>query len=158
ALTERPMPAVFDPILQAYNPTTTLFVRAAVPEERIVADMRRAIGDLDPSLALYETGSVDRLLEFARVPSRPGAVALTAFGLLALVLSATGIHGVVAYAVARRERELGVRIAVGANAAEILRLVLGRTAALVAAGGAGGLLLAAGAAQVLASIVYQASP
>jgi predicted permease len=158
ALTESPRAVVFQPILQSYNSTTTLFVRSALPEEQIVNDMRHAIGGLDPELPLYGTGSLDRMLEFARFPSRAAAVALSAFGLLAIVLSVTGIHGIVAYAVARRRRELGIRIAVGASRAEVLTLVLRRTAALVAAGAGVGLVLSAAAARVLASVVYQASP
>src|SRR5207247_2349810 len=73
-------------------------------------------------------------------------------------LSATGIHGIVAYAVAKRQRELGIRIAVGAGRLEVLGLVLKRIAALLAAGAVAGLALSAAAARLLASIVYQASP
>jgi predicted permease len=158
SLNERPRPAVFDPILQAYNATTTLFVRSDRPEAQMVPDMRRAIAVIDPSLVLYETGSLDRLLAFARLPSRAAAVALSAFGLLAILLAATGIHGIVAYAVAQRQRELGIRIAVGAGRGHVLRLVLSRIAGLIAVGSAAGLLLALAAARLLTAIVYEASP
>src|SRR5205823_12382966 len=80
------------------------------------------------------------------------------FGLLALGLAITGIRGIVAYAVARRQHELGIRIAIGAGRTEVLRLVLKRMATLLAAGAILGLLLSAAAARLLSSIVYQASP
>jgi ABC-type antimicrobial peptide transport system permease subunit len=83
---------------------------------------------------------------------------LSAFGVLAMMLAATGIYGLVAYAVSRRVREIGIRMALGARPAQVLRLVLGKMAALLAAGSALGLVLALAAGQVLASIVYEASP
>ncbi len=85
-------------------------------------------------------------------------MALGGFGLLAVVLAATGIHGLVAYAVARRRREIGIRIAIGASTGSVLRLVLARVTALVATGSAVGLVLALAAGQLLATIVYHASP
>ena len=86
------------------------------------------------------------------------AIALTAFGILGLVLAATGINGTVAYAVARRRREIGIRMAIGATAGSVLRVVLGRVVMLIAIGAAIGSLLALVAGRLLASIVYQASP
>jgi ABC-type antimicrobial peptide transport system permease subunit len=74
------------------------------------------------------------------------------------VLAATGIHGLVAYAVSRRRREIGIRIAIGASAGNVLRVVLGRIALLLGIGAAAGLLLAVAAGQLLSTIVYQASP
>jgi predicted permease len=158
SLTESSRPVVFKPILQSYNSTTTLFVRSSLPEEQIVAAMRQAIAGLDRGLPLYETGSLDRMLEYVRFPSRAAAVALGGFGLLAVVLAVTGIRGIVAYAVSRRQRELGIRIAIGASRTEVLKLVLERMAVLLAAGAMVGLLLSTAAARLLATIVYQASP
>ena len=74
------------------------------------------------------------------------------------MLAATGIYGLVAYAVSRRVREIGIRVALGARPAQVLRLVLGKMMALLAVGSALGLGLALVAGQVLASIVYEASP
>jgi ABC-type antimicrobial peptide transport system permease subunit len=98
------------------------------------------------------------MLGFAMFPSRAAAIALSAFGILAVVLSATGIHGLVAYAVSKRQREIGIRIAIGASAGNVLRVVLGRLAALLAIGALAGLLLAVAAGDALSRIVYQASP
>src|SRR5262249_60161833 len=126
SLTESPRAAVFDPILQAYNTTTTLIARASRPEEEMVAEMRRVVASIDPAMPLYQSGSLEQMLALPLFPSRAAAVALGAFGLLALVLSATGIHGLVAYGVARRQREIGIRIAIGASRFDVLRLGLKR--------------------------------
>src|SRR5262249_12417439 len=122
-LTEAPQPAVFESILQRYNATTTVLVRSRRPPEQLVGEMRAAIGRLDPSLPLYSTGTVEQMLGFALFPNQAAAVALTSFGLLAIVLAATGIHGLVAYAVSRRRREIGIRIAIGASRVRVLRAV-----------------------------------
>ena len=158
SLTESPKPAVFQPILERYNPTTTLIVKSSVPETQMVPEMRQAIARLDPHLPFFGTGSLEQMLGFAFFPTRAAAVALSAFGVLAIMLAATGIHGLVSYAVARRVREIGIRIAVGARPAQVIRLVLGRLMVLLIVGATLGLALALAAGQVLASIVYQASP
>ena len=130
SLTEAPKPAVFEPILQTYNATSTILVRSSLPPEGMGASVRQAVGALDPSLPLYQAGTVDQMLGFALFPSQAAAVALTAFGVLAIVLAATGIHGLVTYAVSRRQREIGIRIAIGASTGDVLRVVLGRLALL----------------------------
>jgi ABC-type antimicrobial peptide transport system permease subunit len=98
------------------------------------------------------------MLRFALLPSRAAAAALVVFGVLALTLAAVGIHGVVAYAVARRRREIGIRIAIGAGPAAVLRLVLGRMGWLIGLGAAVGLALVFAGANLLQSIVLEASP
>ena len=158
SLTETAEPVVFWPILQRYNTTTTLEVKSSEAPTEMVGEIRRAIAALDPELPFYGVGSLTQMLGFAFFPSHAAAVALSAFGLLALMLAATGIYGLVAYAVSRRVREIGIRMALGARPAQVLRLVLGKMMALLAVGSALGLGLALVAGQVLASIVYEASP
>jgi predicted permease len=158
SLAESQRPAVFWPMLQNYNSTTTLEVRSSIPAAQMVREMRQAVAGLDPELPLYGTGSLDQMLGFAFFPTHAAAIALSAFGVLAIMLAATGIHGLVSYAVVRRVREIGIRVAVGARPSQVLRLVLGRTMALLAMGSAIGLLASLAAGQVLASVVYGASP
>src|SRR5260370_23164439 len=98
------------------------------------------------------------MLGLSVFPRRAAANGISAFGLLAVMLAATGIHGVVSYAVARRVHEIGIRMAVGARPAQVVRLVLGKTVVLVATGAAIGAGLAMAAGQILASVVYDASP
>jgi predicted permease len=157
SLTESQVPVVFWPILQNYTGTTTVEVRSSLPAAQMVSEMRRAVAALDPDLPLYGTGSLNQMLGFAFFPAHAAAIALSAFGVLAIMLAVTGIHGLVSYAVARRVREIGIRMAIGARPSQVLRLVLGRIMALIAIGSAIGLALALAAGQVLASVVYGAS-
>jgi predicted permease len=158
ALTESPQPVVFKPIVQSYNSTTTLLVRSSVPEAPMVAQIHKAMAELDPDVPLYGTGSLEQMLGYALFPTRAAAVALSAFGVLAIMLAATGIYGLVSYAVARRVKEIGIRMALGARPSQVLRLVLAKMGALLAAGAVLGLVLALAGGQVLASIVYLVSP
>lgn len=154
---EAPRSVVFRAMLQSYNSTTTLIARSGLPPERMAGQMRQALATLDSQLSVYGAGSLRDMLGFAFFPSRAAAVALSAFGVLALVLSATGIHGLVAYAVSRRAREIGIRVAIGATRPEVARLVLSRTAALVSTGALLGFGLFLASRPVLASVVHQAS-
>jgi len=133
-LTEAPRPALYRPAPQSYNATTTLVVRSALPEAEMAEQMRKAIGDLDSRLPLYGVGSLTQLLGFAFFPSRAATVALSAFGVLAIMLAITGIYGLAAYTVSKRTRDIGIRIAVGAQPWQMLRSVLGRTLMLLSIG------------------------
>ena len=157
-LTELPKPAVFFPILQQYSPTIVLMTRSHRPESELAVEMREAVGRLDPHLAIYGAGSLHQMLGLVYLPMHAAVAALGAFGVLALMLSITGIYGLAAYTVSRRVREIGIRVAIGARPAQVLRLVFARTVMLVAAGAVAGLALGHGRRRVcLASIVYQAS-
>jgi hypothetical protein len=79
----------------------------------MVGEIRDAISRLDPELPLYGAGSLEQMLGFAFFPSRAAAIALSAFGLLAIILAVTGIHGLIAYAVSTRTHEIGIRMALG---------------------------------------------
>ncbi|HEX4810157.1 MAG TPA: ABC transporter permease [Bryobacteraceae bacterium] len=158
SLTESPTPVVFWPIYQQYNSTTTLVVRSHRLSSEIVTDVRRLIGTMDSRLPVYGAGSLNTMLGFALFPMHAAAVALSAFGLLAIVLAVTGIHGLVAYAVSRRTREIGIRVAIGATGFEVLRFVLAKMMALVIIGIVIGISLALAAGQALSSVVYGASP
>ena len=158
SLTEDRQPAVFTSILQRYDSGTMLLVRASVPEDQMLAEMRRTLAQLDPGLPLHSAESLDHMLELPRLPNVVAAMALSAFGLIAVVLAATGIHGVVAYAVARRRREIGIRVAIGATSLDVLRLVVGRMVGLICIGAITGLGLAIMIGPLLKQIIYQVSP
>ena len=157
-LTESARPAVFDNIVQNYASTMRLTVRSALPPNQVVPAMRSAIANLDPTLALYEAQSLDDMLALARFPNRVAAIALGVFGVLAFILAITGLHGVVTQAVTRREKEIGIRVAIGATQAGVLRLVLGRTMVLLVAGATAGGVVIALASGLVSSVVYGASP
>ena len=158
SLTESPQSVVFWPILQSYNSTTTLEVKSSLPATQMVSEIRRTIAKLDPELPLYGVGGLEQMLGFAFFPTRAAAMALSAFGALAIMLAATGIHGLVAYAVSRRTHEIGIRMAIGARPIQILRVILGKTAALLFFGSLVGFVLALAVGRVIASIVYETQP
>lgn len=157
SLAEVSRPAIFWSILQSYNPTTTLTVRSDLPVDGSVRAVRAAVAGLDPTLPLHSVGSLNEMLRFARFPSRAAAAMLGLFGLLAVTLAAIGLHGVVSYAVSRRGREIGIRVAIGARPSAVLRLVVARTAIVLASGAGAGLLLSFLAGDLLAAIVSGAS-
>lgn len=158
SLTESKQPALFWPMLQFYNGSTILEVKSSLPTKEMVGEMRKAISELDPELPIYSAGNLSEMLGFAFFPTQAATIALSAFGVLAIILAATGIHGLVAYGVSRRTREIGIRMALGARRAQVLHLVLSKTASLLALGSVLGLILAFTMGNVLASIVYEARP
>ena len=119
--------------------------------------MRSEIRRLDPSLP-SRLGTFDEELGGQLVPQRLGSALLGLFGLLSLVLAAVGIYAVISFAVAARTREIGVRMALGARAADVRMLVVAQTARPVAAGVALGVVLGAVAARLLAGFLYGVSP
>lgn len=157
-LTEAPKAALFLPILQNYSSTIVLMARSKRPESELAAEMRKTVGGLDPQLPLYGVGGLRQMLGLVYLPMRAAAITLGAFGLLALMLSITGIYGLSAYTVSRRAKELGIRMAIGARPAQLLKFVFGRISTLVTAGTLMGLALSIAGGSVMGSIVFAASP
>jgi predicted permease len=158
SLTEARRPALFWAIAQQYNSTTTLVVKSSRPAAEVLKQIRGIVAGIDGRLPVYGAGSLTSMLGFALFPMRAAAITLGAFGILAFVLAITGIHGFVAYAISRRTREIGLRIALGARPGAVLRFVLGRLAGLVGAGLAAGVVLSLAAGQALGSVIYGISP
>jgi putative ABC transport system permease protein len=135
-----------------------LFFAVRVPEGRdplyLVPDVRRAVAGVDGALALRRVRAMDAVVGEALAPDRFLALLLTLFASVTLVLAVVGLYGVVSYAVTARFREVGVRVALGARAGRIGRLVVGRSLMLATAGVFGGLLLAAAGAPLLRSLLY----
>jgi ABC-type antimicrobial peptide transport system permease subunit len=148
---------VFFPLPQRYSSQMVLIVRSLRPESEMAAEMRQAMARFEPNLAVYGIGGLRQMLGLVFLPMHAAAIALSAFGVLALMLSITGIYGLAAYTVSRRGREIGIRMAIGARPVQVLRSVFSRIGTLVTAGALVGLALGFAGAGVLASIVYQAS-
>ena len=125
--------------------------------EHLVAELGKQIAALDPRIPVYGTGSLENMLGFAMFPMHAAAIALSAFGVLAMLLTITGIYGLVDYSVARRTREIGIRIAVGAQPVTLLRLMLSRLVILVLIGLFTGTLLSLAAGPALSAIIYTTS-
>jgi predicted permease len=157
SLAEDPQPAAFYPFLQMPSNQTCLVVRSNGDPQQVAAAIKSAVQDLDAGLP-FTIRTWNHELESALFPSRMATLSLGVLGLMGAMLSVTGIFGMAAYSVSKRLRELGIRIALGAQRREVLQAALGRALKLLAFGSAAGLLLGILASQVLASIVYQASP
>ena len=158
SLGEDPKPVAFLPLAQSGTEETTLVARTALPPDRAVEMLRRTILDLDPALTLYNVGTLKDQLSFPLFPARAAAIVLGVFGVLAMVLAATGLFALMAYAVSRRTREIGIRIALGARAGTILSSVLNRTLKLCAAGILLGVLATLAGSRALSAILYGVSP
>ena len=156
-LGEAPSATVFEPLEQHWSPSQTLVARAPTPETETLGLLRRAVTELDPSLTIFADGSLTNALGLALFPARLVAVVLASFGLLAVVLAATGVYGIMAYAVSRRTREIGIRMALGAAPSQVARAVLMRTALLLAVGVVIGLIMSFAGGQFFSQILYGVS-
>jgi ABC-type antimicrobial peptide transport system permease subunit len=135
-----------------------LLARSAASDAApLVAGLRRAALELDPGLALTRTTTLHDFQSVTLYPVRMGAAMLGGFGLLTLSLASVGLYGVIAYAVARRQRELGIRLAVGARPRGLLRLVVGRGMRLVVAGVGLGCAVAFAATRLLSGVMHGVS-
>jgi predicted permease len=156
-LTEDPKPAMFFSFLQHGSSQTWLIVRSERDPHGIAAALQRSMRNLDPALPL-EIRTWNSELDSALFAARVATVSLGVLGLLGAMLAITGIFGMAAYTVSKRLRELGIRIALGADQRKVLGAALGRTFRLLAIGSAVGMILGVLATRVLSSIVYQATP
>lgn len=156
-LTEEQQPAMFLPILQMPSSSTTLVVRSSGAPGQLVTSLQDELRKLDAGLP-FTINSWTKELDSALFASRVATVSLGVLGLLGAMLAVTGIFGMAAYSVSRRLRELGIRIAMGAQRGEVLGAALGRAFRLLAFGSVAGLVLGLAATKVLSYIVYQASP
>jgi predicted permease len=156
-ITEDPRPAMFLPILQSPSTETWLVVRSSANAQELASAIRTKLRDLDGGLPTF-IQTWNQAMDGALFASRMAVAALGILGLMGAMLSITGIFGMAAYSVSKRKRELGIRMALGAQRKEVLQAALGRAFKLLAFGSAAGLLLGILASRVLASIVYQATP
>ena len=156
-LAETPQPAVFLPILQSPSSETWLVVRSSRDPQQLAASIKSALRTMDPGLPSFiQTWNEE--MNGALFAPRIATTSLGILGVMGAMLSLTGIFGMAAYSVSKRLRELGIRIALGAQRSEVLQAALGRAFKLLAFGSAAGLVLGLLATKVLAHIVYQASP
>jgi predicted permease len=156
-LTEDPQPAMFLPIAQSPSADTFLVIRSNREPGELASALRSTLSAVDPGLpSSIQTWS--DAMGAARFGARMATVSLGVLGVMAAMLAITGIFGMAAYSLSQRRRDLGIRMALGARRQEVLQAALGRPLKLLAFGSVAGLLLGLLATQVLASIVYQATP
>ncbi|MDE3153878.1 MAG: ABC transporter permease [Acidobacteriota bacterium] len=149
---------LYQPFQQAPLPDMTLVARTAGDPLAISAALRAQVSSLDGNQPLGTVTTMEHLVGESAAPQRLNATLLAGFAGLALLLAAVGVYGVMAYLVAQRAHEIGVRIALGAAPADIVREVLGDGARLVGAGLLAGLVSAAFLSRLLSSLLFGVSP
>jgi len=158
-LTEPFAPIVYRPLAQLARPDAglQLLVRASSADGALVGSIRHAALEVVPGTLLRFDGFA-RVIEDSILRERLMATLSAFFGLLAVLLATVGLYGVVAYSVARRTHEIGIRLALGANGGKIARMILRETLALVAIGVGAGVVLALAAARLTTALLFGLRP
>ena len=155
-LGEAPRPYAHFAHAQRFNPYAIVMVRATGSAVEMIAPLRQAILAAEPNLVILTIQTLETSIAATLFPARAAAVLVGIFGLLALALAAVGLYGVIAYSVSRRTREIGIRMALGAEPSAVVRLVLGQGLTLVAVGTVLGGTAALWASRLVASSLYGA--
>ena len=156
-IAENQQMAMFFPILQRGSSDAWLVVRSQRDPQQLALEIRSKLHELDPEVPIFVQTWKDEM-NGALFASRMATLSLGVLGAMGAMLSITGVFGMAAYSISKHLKELGIRIALGAQRSELLRAALGRAVKLLAFGSAAGLVLGILASRVLASIVYQATP
>jgi len=157
-LTAEPDPIYYFPYKQLSWGIGTIVLRTAVPPREIESAAREALESVDRQIPMFQVRTGEDLSTRSIAPLRFLMVLMGCFAGIALVLTMVGLYGVLSYAVARRRREIGVRIALGAARADVLRMVLGGAMRLVAAGLVLGCAGATLVSRLLAAVVFGIRP
>jgi ABC-type antimicrobial peptide transport system permease subunit len=157
-LGEAPAPMVFLPFVEAADGGITIFIHTTASPGPMIAETHRIVREIDGRIPITYEKTVTQHLAFALWPSWMGAILLGTLGLLALVLASMGVYGVMAYSVSQRTRELGIRMALGAQGGQVIRLVLRQGMLLAVIGLILGLFVAFGSTRLASSFLYGVNP
>ena len=155
---ENPKPFFYVPLRQNFSRSAALFMRTRLSPETIRPELTRVVQAIDGNLGLYEVITMQEQLERSTSAQLVAVTLVGVLGGLALLLAAIGLYGVMSYAVSQSTRELGLRMALGADSSNLLRLVLGRGLALTGFGVALGLAVSLGLTRLLGNLLYKVSP
>jgi putative ABC transport system permease protein len=151
-------PAVYVPHAQLTLGLMTLVVRTEQDPLSLVGTVRTTVQGIDPELPLADVMTMEEVVDVTLARPRTVAVLLTAFAIMALVLAAVGVYGVMAYSVAQRTQEIGVRMALGATPQAVFRMVLGQAFRMISIGVAAGLVAAVVLTRLLKTLLYETEP
>ena len=159
-LSEPPRPYFYVPNAQVYRPEYgyTVFARTAGDVEQAAASLRRAVASADPSVPVYNVMPLAEYIGGPLVAQRAGVRLLGILAAVAVLLAAIGLYGVVSYSVTQRTREIGIRVAMGAQRPDVLRIIAGQAVRLMVLGLSVGLASAAGLARIVSSMLFGVSP
>ncbi|MGH9837180.1 MAG: ABC transporter permease [Blastocatellia bacterium] len=157
SLGEDPQPFVYFPLARNYKGDVALLARTTGDPNNLLNALREAVRQLDPSLPLYDVKTMREHMRLSLLPLRAGAWVAGGFALLALLLAGLGIYGVMSYVVSQRTRELGIRLALGAQGRDVLRLVLRQGLALALLGLTLGLAGALAVTRLMTSVLVGVS-
>lgn len=155
---EAPKPFFYVPQRQTQVTGGTLNIRTNIPADTMATSLVGAVRSIDPSLGLYEVISMQEELDRSTSPQKAAATLLGLLGSIALILATIGLYGVMSYAVSQNTRELGLRMAIGAGASDLLRLVMRNGLILAGAGVALGAAAALLLTRLLGDMLYKISP
>jgi predicted permease len=154
SLSEAAQPFLYLPLLQDYRSNMILVARTAAGPETMSHGVQAEIAALDPEMPVFDAKTLEDHIGVSLFLQRMAATLLSIFGLLALSLSAVGLYGVMSYAVSQRTRELGIRISIGAQRSDVLKIILGQGLVLSVIGLTGGLVIALLVTRLAAHLLY----
>lgn len=159
-ITENPQPYFYIPIRQIFRPEYGLafHVRTSGSVNEAIAAIRREAAEIDPAITIFDAQSMTEYISASLYGAKITANLLSLLSAIGLLLAAMGLYGVMAYSVAQRTREFGVRVAMGARQRDILGLIFKESIRLTVFGTAAGLVLAAVSSRIIASQIYSVSP
>ena len=159
ALEEPPLPTMYWPVAQIRaTPSLAIVVRTQGDPAALAASVRAAVAEIDPAQPIYEMQTLDQLVAKSLDQRRFTLTLMVVFGIVALVLSAIGIYGVMAFLVTQRTQEIGIRMALGARTIDVLKMIVGSGMFLASIGVILGLIGAFALTRLMASLLFGVSP
>ena len=152
------VPHIFRPIYQEAGRAMSVVARTPLPASLLESQIRSEIQTVDPGLPIFNVRSMTDVMDVSIAPRRFSAELVGVFATVAMLLSSIGIYGLLAYMVGQRSREIGIRVALGAQGPDILKLILGKGLLLAGTGIAIGLILSAISARMIAGLLYGVHP